>query len=48
MKTNKDLTVNEFIAAQNIKRAMIHLDNPDQVRVYLTKALGSIYSEESR
>ena len=43
MKTNKDLTINEFLCAQNVKRAMLHLDNADLVKEYLNKALSELY-----
>lgn len=43
MKSNKELSVSEFIAAQNIKRAMLHLDNPDMVKTFLNKALSNLY-----
>ena len=44
MKTNKDLTVNEFIAAQNIKRAMAYFDSdPEWAKASLVTALSSLY-----
>jgi hypothetical protein len=43
MRSNKDLTINEFIAAQNIKRAMLYKDDPELVSKYLTIAIGAIY-----
>jgi hypothetical protein len=43
MKSNKELTITEFLAAQNIKRAMIYKDDPVLVSKYLTIALGEIY-----
>ena len=43
MRSNKDLTITEFLAAQNIKRAMIYKDDPVLVSKYLTIALGEIY-----
>lgn len=42
--TNKELAVNEFICAQNIKRAMLYIDNnPELVKMYLTNALKELY-----
>lgn len=42
--TNKDLAVNEFICAQNIKRAMVYIDsNPELAKMYLTNALKELY-----
>jgi len=43
MRSNKDLTITEFLAAQNIKRAMIYKDDPELVSKYLTVALEAIY-----
>ena len=43
MKTNKDLTINEFLCAQNVKRAMAYADDPQLVKKYLSIALGELY-----
>ena len=43
MRSNKDLSISEFLAAQNIKRAMIYKDDPDMVSKYLKIALGELY-----
>ena len=43
MKTNKDLTINEFLCAQNVKRAMVFADDPQLVKKYLSIALGELY-----
>jgi len=43
MRSNTDLTIAEFMAAQNIKRAMIYKDDPDMVSKYLKIALEEIY-----
>jgi hypothetical protein len=43
MRSNKDLTVTEFITAQNIKRAMLYKSNPELVSKYLKIALREIY-----
>lgn len=43
MKSNKDLTMNEFLCAQNVKRAMLYKDNAELVKEYLTKALSELY-----
>ena len=43
MKTNKDLTINEFICAQNVKRAMAFSDDAEQVKKYLSIALEELY-----
>lgn len=43
MRSNKDLTINEFLAAQNIKRAMIHKTNTELMTEYLRKALEELY-----
>lgn len=43
MRTNKDLTINEFLAAQNIKRAMLYKSDPELVSKYLNIALTEIY-----
>jgi len=44
MRTNKDLTMNEFLAAQNIKRAMAYFDsNPEHARESLLVALKALY-----
>jgi hypothetical protein len=45
MKSNKDLTINEFLAAQNIKRAMAYFDsNPEWAKESLVVALKSLYN----
>lgn len=47
MKSNKDLTINEFLAAQNIKRALNALCNHDdvtEVKNHLYSALANIYN----
>jgi len=43
MKSNKDLTISEFLCAQNIKRAMLNIDDKETVEVFLTKALVELY-----
>lgn len=46
MKTNKDLTINEFLCALNIKRAMAFAHEPadiDMMKKYLKIALGELY-----
>ena len=43
MKNNKDLTINEFLCAQNVKRAMVFADDPEQVERYLKIALEELY-----
>ena len=46
MKTNKDLTINEFLCAQNVKRAMAFAHEPadiDMMKKYLTIALEELY-----
>ena len=43
MKSNKDLQINEFLCAQNIKRALVHFDDPELVKKYLSKALIELY-----
>ena len=43
MKTNKDLTVSEFLCAQNVKRAMVFSDDIEKVKKYLSIALEELY-----
>ena len=43
MRSNKDLNIREFIAAQNIKRAMIYRDDVEKMEKYLKIALEEIY-----
>ena len=43
MKSNKDLTVSEFIVSQRIKRAMIYIDDV-KVRDILKDALRELYA----
>jgi hypothetical protein len=44
MKSNKDLTINEFLCAQNLKRAMI-ANNLDDARLYINKAIKELYND---
>jgi hypothetical protein len=43
MKSNKDLTISEFLCAQNIKRAMLRTDDINLVEHYLKQALVELY-----
>ena len=43
MKSNKDLTISEFLCAQNIKRAMLNMDDRETVEGLLKKALVELY-----
>ena len=43
MKSNKDLTISEFLVSQNIKRAMLHIENPNDCKEFLMKALQELY-----
>ena len=43
MRSNKDLTITEFIAAQNIKRALVFNGDEELVSKYLKIALEEIY-----
>lgn len=42
MRSNKDLTMSEFLCAQNIKRAMME-ENSLKTKEFLTKALQELY-----
>lgn len=42
MKSNKDLTISEFLCAQNIKRAMME-ENSLETKEFLRKALQELY-----
>lgn len=44
MKSNKELTLSEFHIANNIKRAMLHIEtNPDYAKSFLLAALRSLH-----
>lgn len=43
MRSNSDLTVTEFLAAQNIKRALAFNGDEEKVSKYLKIALEEIY-----
>ena len=44
MKSNKDLTLTEFHVANNIKRAMLHIEtNPDYAKSFLLAALRELH-----
>lgn len=43
MRTNKDLTMQEFHIANNIKRAMVNIENPLVAKEFLVAALRTIY-----
>jgi hypothetical protein len=43
MKTNKELTLKEFHIANNIKRAMVHIDNDKEyAKTFLIAALQTL------
>lgn len=44
MKTNKELTLKEFHIANNIKRAMVHIDDDtDYAKTFLVAALKTLH-----
>jgi hypothetical protein len=44
MKTNKELTLKEFHIANNIKRAMVHIDDDTQyAKTFLVAAIKEIH-----
>ena len=45
MKTNKELTMKEFHIANNIKRAMVHIDDDvNYAKTFLIAALKSLHA----
>jgi hypothetical protein len=44
MKTNKDLTLKEFHISNNIKRAMVHIDDDKEyAKTFLIAALKTLH-----
>jgi len=43
MKTNKELTLKEFHISNNIKRAMVNIENPLVAKEFLTAALRTLH-----
>lgn len=43
MKSNKDLTISEFLCAQNIKRAMLNMDDREVAEHFLMQALNELH-----
>ena len=43
MRSNKELTPQEFEVSINIKRALLYKDDADMVRLYLHKALTELH-----
>jgi hypothetical protein len=45
MLSNKELTLKEFHISNNIKRAMLHINNdPDYAKTFLLAALRTLHS----
>lgn len=44
MKANTELTISEFLASQNIKRAMLNIENPLVAKEFLLAALRELHT----